>query len=285
MSGRLALIVLMGSTCKLNAQEIVRFEGDRLVDYQYTAQYSENATAINQHALSAKFGSSTSWGNLRLHLEANQYHLDFKPGYTGATDDLEDAYKMVAGFRLRTPVNPSSQLEMTFTPELHTLFSAPVRLSDIIPAFALSFRREGSARNSDFAIGITYTAAFGRPLLLPYLRFSRRLSNGFGFELGTLRCEVYRTIQRTHGMRVMVYPEGFYATRQPYGEGINKRFDYRMQKVSAAGQYDFRSEANWEAHLRIGYSFIQRLESEYEGEAAVQLPTHSMFFANFGFNL
>ncbi len=275
----------MGSTLKLNAQEIVRFDGDRMVEYQYTAQYSENATAINQHALSAKFGASTSWGTLRMHLEANQYHLDYKPGYVGTSDELQDVYKMVAGIRFRTPMTRTSQLEMTFSPELHALFSTPIQVSDIIPSFALSLHRDMTARNSDFTIGITYSAAFGRPLFLPYLRFRQRFSTGFGVELGTLRCELYRTIQRVHGLRLMVYPEGFQATHDVYENGRNKKYDYGMQKVSGAFQYEFRSEANWEAHFRLGYSFIQRLDTEYEGDLVPQLPTHSMFFLNFGFNL
>ena len=205
---------------------------------------------------------------LRKGILLNSVGLDYyQLRYTNATintEDLDQFYKINYGLKYIYPINHKWSLAGQAGTSISSNLTGTLTSEDFNFRGSISAVKRGGTfeKPSRVMFGLNYSAILGKPRILPFLSYAKKVSDKFSYGIGFPNTYSEFTINNRSSFKGSVWLNGFYSN---LSNPVNVSMTTAANKASFTAislglDYNYKMDEMWVLTFKVGYS----LHNEYE---------------------
>ncbi|MEM7086863.1 MAG: DUF6268 family outer membrane beta-barrel protein [Bacteroidota bacterium] len=220
-------------------------------DYGLVPDMGENQ--LEKYNLYLMFGKPLKKG--RLGFRADYSYANFQFENTNREVDVT-SYEKTHNLRLNVfylrELSKSWALNITVTPSIVSNFDRPISEDDLLFTGFLSVAKTwgDTEKFSRFTFGLGYSAAFGKPQILPMLSFFKKINANWSYSIGLPMTGVFHKLNERNYISFLVRPDGLFANNP------NEVYFAKQNEVITNTKLQFIS-------IKTGFEYKYRIQPDF----------------------
>ncbi|WP_196884926.1 DUF6268 family outer membrane beta-barrel protein [Aureivirga sp. CE67] len=140
---------------------------------------------------------------------------------------------------------------------LSSTLESSVTSSDLFPTGGLFFHKRKGKKNafSHLSLGVAYTARFGKPMLVPVVRYTKKVNEKFLYTLGLPSTHLKYNFDKKRNVKFGVELSGMQANiSNPFLYEGKKASDIALNTGTLGLEYNYKLSKSWSIFGKAGYT-------------------------------